>query len=431
MFHAALWCTPEGVYGSVNVAGDFNAGTPDVRVLYKITLTELGHGNYSASMPSALPAGRYHIAYYDNDNDSDSIFQSLVDWDGTDLVEELETGSTSVTDICNMALSHLGIGKELANMETDTGENASACRRFYENCRDNMLSDFPWPFATVTTDLGLVEEDLLPHLLAGEEVYCNFWINWKGIKQENGTYKQNLHLFNAEDFEELVPNLQNCVLVMDEIGQVLEPRAWEQESGNIRRFFQLHRHHHVDIYGTTQDISLVAKSAWIVVDEWIMCHNLGNNLIDNAINWLLKRETIKIGYQDMTYQEIRKLTYGWENFIDNPETGIGGELRKRKYDLEKLYHFELNENKEEKEHWYCEQCCGRQTPNKDGECPKHQGIKLIQKYSGLYDSDYDIPIKEKKISFVAMIDCPAGYRKIPYKGALSPKQIKEKQNLEK
>jgi len=126
---------------------------------YKITLTELGHGNYSASMPSALPAGRYHIAYYDNDNDSDSIFQSLVDWDGTDLVEELETGSTSVTDICNMALSHLGIGKELANMETDTGENASACRRFYENCRDNMLSDFPWPFATVTTDLGLVEED--------------------------------------------------------------------------------------------------------------------------------------------------------------------------------------------------------------------------------------------------------------------------------
>jgi len=275
--------------------------------------------------------------------------------------------------------------------------------------------------------LGLVEEDLLPHLLAGEEVWCNFWINWKGIKQEDGIYKQNLHFFTADEFEELVPNLRNCVLVMDEIGQVLEPRAWEQESGNIRRFFQLHRHHHVDIYGSTQDVSLVAKSAWIVVDEWILCHKLELNLLDRLWNVITCRKTIKIGYQSMTYQEIRKLTYGWENFIDEPEKGIGGEIRIINYNLEKLIHEELNENKEELEHYHCEKCVGRQ--EKGEFCPKHKEIKLIIKKSGMYDSDYDITVKEKAITFVAMIDSPAGYRKIPYKGALSQQQTNYKQNL--
>lgn len=125
---------------------------------YKVSLTELGHGNYSADVPSALPAGRYHVAFYDDSID-EVIFQSLIEWTGTDVTEELETGDVSVTDICNMALSHLGIGKEIGNIETDDDEEAAAFNRFYENCRDILLRDFPWPFAMVTADLGLVEED--------------------------------------------------------------------------------------------------------------------------------------------------------------------------------------------------------------------------------------------------------------------------------
>jgi len=277
--------------------------------------------------------------------------------------------------------------------------------------------------------LGLVEEDLLPHLLAGEEIYCNFWINWKGIKQADGTYKQNLHFFNNEDFEELVPNLRNCVLVMDEIGQVLEPRSWEQESGNIRRFFQLHRHHHVDIYGTTQDISLVAKSAWIVVDEWIMCYKLKPNMLFKLWFYLTNKDIIQIGYQEMTYQEIKKMSYGWENSIDNEESKIGGYIRIVNYDKKKLLHKELDEYKEELRHYYCPKCAGRQEETKDLKCPKHKEIDLEEIQSGIYDSDYDLPIKEKNISFVAMIDCPAGYRKIPYKGPLSQRQIKYKESL--
>lgn len=125
---------------------------------YGVALTELGHGNYSADVPTNLPIGRYHVAFYDDSSD-ENIGQSLIDWDGEEIVDDLSTGSVSVTDICNMALSHLGIGKEIGNVETDDDEEAAAFNRFYETTRDEMLRDFPWPFAMVTTDLGLVEED--------------------------------------------------------------------------------------------------------------------------------------------------------------------------------------------------------------------------------------------------------------------------------
>lgn len=65
----------------------------------------------------------------------------------------------SITQICNLALSHLGVGKELSNVDTDKGEEASACRRFFELSRDATLGDFAWPFANKFAALGLIEED--------------------------------------------------------------------------------------------------------------------------------------------------------------------------------------------------------------------------------------------------------------------------------
>ena len=63
------------------------------------------------------------------------------------------------TEIANMAISHVGSGKEIANLDTESSEEASACRRFYENARDTVLRDCNWPFATEIVTLGLVEED--------------------------------------------------------------------------------------------------------------------------------------------------------------------------------------------------------------------------------------------------------------------------------
>jgi len=63
------------------------------------------------------------------------------------------------TEICNLAVFHLGTGKEIANVETENSQEANACRRYYEVARDEMLRDYPWPFASTTVALGLVEAD--------------------------------------------------------------------------------------------------------------------------------------------------------------------------------------------------------------------------------------------------------------------------------
>lgn len=66
---------------------------------------------------------------------------------------------SSVVQICNLALSHLGSGKSIANIGTEKSQEAYACNSFYETARDAVLRDFAWPFATKIVSLGLVETD--------------------------------------------------------------------------------------------------------------------------------------------------------------------------------------------------------------------------------------------------------------------------------
>ena len=65
----------------------------------------------------------------------------------------------SDTEICNLALSHLGIGKEIASLETEKSQEAASCRRFYTTALDATLRDYPWAFATKIATLALVEEE--------------------------------------------------------------------------------------------------------------------------------------------------------------------------------------------------------------------------------------------------------------------------------
>ena len=62
-------------------------------------------------------------------------------------------------DICNLALSHLGVSTEIQTLETERSQEAQAARRFYATTRDQVLRDFPWPFASATAALALVEEE--------------------------------------------------------------------------------------------------------------------------------------------------------------------------------------------------------------------------------------------------------------------------------
>lgn len=61
------------------------------------------------------------------------------------------------TEICNFALSHIGVGKDISNVDTESSEEARACRRFYDLARDATLRDFPWPFATKIVSLSLLQ----------------------------------------------------------------------------------------------------------------------------------------------------------------------------------------------------------------------------------------------------------------------------------
>lgn len=62
------------------------------------------------------------------------------------------------TGICNMALSHLGISYEIANVETERSKEAQACRRFYISALEEAQRDFPNPSLIVIETLALVEE---------------------------------------------------------------------------------------------------------------------------------------------------------------------------------------------------------------------------------------------------------------------------------
>jgi hypothetical protein len=64
----------------------------------------------------------------------------------------------SAVEICNLALSHLGHTKRISSF-TEQSEEARLCSIFYEIVRDIVLREYKWPFASVISALGLVEED--------------------------------------------------------------------------------------------------------------------------------------------------------------------------------------------------------------------------------------------------------------------------------
>ena len=63
----------------------------------------------------------------------------------------------SKTEICNLAISHIGVSKDVSDIDTERSAAALACKKFYERARDEVFRDFNWPFATKYESLGLVE----------------------------------------------------------------------------------------------------------------------------------------------------------------------------------------------------------------------------------------------------------------------------------
>lgn len=53
----------------------------------------------------------------------------------------------SVVQICNIALTRIGQNQLIASL-SEQSLAAQLCSLHYEACRDELLRDFPWPFAT-------------------------------------------------------------------------------------------------------------------------------------------------------------------------------------------------------------------------------------------------------------------------------------------
>lgn len=66
--------------------------------------------------------------------------------------------ATDLVSVYNRALSTLGNSTEVQS-DTENTPEANACRRFYDDARDELLQGFPWPFATTTATLALVESE--------------------------------------------------------------------------------------------------------------------------------------------------------------------------------------------------------------------------------------------------------------------------------
>jgi len=65
---------------------------------------------------------------------------------------------TATLDIYNLALRHVGVSTEVQSL-TERSKERAACQRYYEQAVDEVLRDFPWPFATRFEALAVVEED--------------------------------------------------------------------------------------------------------------------------------------------------------------------------------------------------------------------------------------------------------------------------------
>lgn len=67
----------------------------------------------------------------------------------------------TLTELANLALSHLG-EPSLANVSTDTGTTANACRLHITQCQETVLEGHVWSFATKTVRLTPVDAFLPP-----------------------------------------------------------------------------------------------------------------------------------------------------------------------------------------------------------------------------------------------------------------------------
>ncbi len=303
-----------------------------------------------------------------------------------------------------------------------------------------------------------VEKQLLPHIIKNEVVYSTQWINCK---------LPTIHYFNNI---ESVLDVRNAVFGIDEVGQILPARQWSNETLDIQKFFQLHRHRHNDIYCNTQDVSLVAKTIGIVATNWIRLKKIERGYFLRLIEKHTKKKAISFNFQELPFAMIKKIASGEiddtpkdvddlsipvDNYNAYDDFYFGGDTPDKlsdkwdtlRFSFDALYHDELNDIKAELVHYYCPECKSRQgqfipieetkryarqvdkhlyEPIYKVNCVKH-GCLLDLRKSFMFDSYYEPEVEEKEIVFKPYFKATKWAN---YVGSLSPEQLNLKKQLE-
>lgn len=244
----------------------------------------------------------------------------------------------------------------------------------------------------------------IPALEAGVKVVSDYRLNWKG---------PNLSYFTPEEFDEVCMTWRNCIVLIDEIGAILDSRQFKEEGSNTRRFFSYHRKHHVEIVSSTQHISQVAKTSKNLVSDWYVTSDISKKGLGMYLLLLI------IGFKGVVIKtervELQELA-DEKNVLDPEAPLVFGNPEKGKtywLDTKKLIREDLNNKKEELEYTGCLDCNTRFTDKdiKDTDnykkCPLCMTENIGAITSIMYDTDYELPEKTeptKKISFLKKVE---------------------------
>jgi len=247
------------------------------------------------------------------------------------------------------------------------------------------------------------EINVLPALIAGQDVMACYWLNWN---------LPNFEYFKPRDFSK-VEYVCNRVIVFDEIRRSFDPRGYKDESEAFRLFVEDSRHRHNTIIGNTQDLSLVAKTFSVQTHNWSQLEKVSKTFFKRFVDKVFENENVCINEDFLTFQDLRKISIGFDLNM-NPDFIPSWETHKfKKIDL---LHRELNDFKIELVHKYCPKCRHRQgkqilkadtslmceifylTPDSFPVyslkpiafeyCPKCKITPLIARESGMFDTDY-------------------------------------------
>lgn len=127
----------------------------------------------------------------------------------------------------------------------------------------------------------LLTRQVLQLLNDGYVVYCNYWIDWHGVKGK----KWNWWKFRNEEYEYPASNLRswsdiaelyntkNCIIVMDEANVYMDAREWASMPRQFKYKLSQHRHDAIHIFGTVQSINRVDVIFRELVDFWYVLEN--------------------------------------------------------------------------------------------------------------------------------------------------------------